>query len=164
MTMQQINTPTGPKFIAVPLGQTLMQGQVRIIQLILLVFGKTLTFPFLGRTLPGCNPAGRRPSSAGSEWSAGSASADGWWSNLLNSKFRSVGSNLILGDWPGFYASSEPLRQPASGLIITLIFSKITLMTTHMLKTTTIAMKTIRIGKLTTDSMTMALTEIKRKF
>ena len=142
MTMQQINTPTGPKFIAVPLGQTLMQGQVRIIQLILLVFGKTLTFPFLGRTLPGCNPAGRGSSSAGSEWSAGSASADGWWSNLLNSKFRSVGSNLILGDWPGFYASSEPLRQPASGLIITLIFSTtlliisilfsmITLMTSH---------------------------------
>ena len=31
MTMQQINTPTGPKFIAVPLGQTLMQGQVRIV-------------------------------------------------------------------------------------------------------------------------------------
>ena len=29
MTMQQINTPTGPKFIAVPLGQTLVQGQVR---------------------------------------------------------------------------------------------------------------------------------------
>ena len=27
--MQQINTPTGPKFIAVPLGQTLVQGQVR---------------------------------------------------------------------------------------------------------------------------------------
>ena len=26
--MQQIQTPTGPRFIAVPLGQTLMQGQV----------------------------------------------------------------------------------------------------------------------------------------
>ena len=121
-----------------------------------------MTFPFVGWTLPGCNPAGRRPSSAGSEWSAGSASAGGRWSNLLNSKFRSVGSNLLLGDWPGFYASSEPLRQPASGLIRMLIFLVIlfvlivlfymvALMTTEMQKTTTIAMKTIRIGKLTTD-------------
>merc|ERR1712037_232509 len=32
MTMQQINTPTGPKFIAVPLGQTLMQGQAGLFQ------------------------------------------------------------------------------------------------------------------------------------
>merc|ERR1719220_3413254 len=32
MTMQQINTPTGPKFIAVPLGQTLMQSQTGLFQ------------------------------------------------------------------------------------------------------------------------------------
>ena len=115
MTMQQINTPTGPKFIAVPLGQTLMQGQVKKI------FGNTVTFPFPGWTLPGRDPAGRRSSPAGSKWSAGSASAGGRWSDLLLSKFRSVGGDLLLGNWAGFYASSEPLRQPAPGLIIKLI-------------------------------------------
>ena len=40
----------------------------------------------------------------------------------------------------------------------------IALITTYTLKTTTIAMKTIRIGTLTTDSMTMVLTEFQRKF
>ena len=40
----------------------------------------------------------------------------------------------------------------------------IALIAIYTLKTTTIAMKTIRIGILTTDSMTMVLTEFKRKF
>ena len=45
-----------------------------------------------------------------------------------------------------------------------MIMNMIALITTYTLKTTTIAMKTIRIRILTTDSMTMVLTEIKRKF
>merc|ERR1712141_528043 len=92
MTMQQINTPTGPKFIAGP-----------------------------SRTLPGRYPTGRRSSPAWSQWPACSASAGGRRSDLLfsgASKLRSVGSYLLLGDWSGFYASSEPSRQPASGDLV----------------------------------------------
>ena len=44
-----------------------------------------------------------------------------------------------------------------------MIINMIALITTYTLKTTTIAMKTIRIGTLTTGSMTMVLTGFKRK-
>ena len=135
--------------------------------------GNAMTFYFPGWTLPGCNLAGHRSSSAGSKWSACSASAGGQWSDLLLAKFRSVGRcHLLIGDWPtGFYASSEPLRQPASGLTMKInIFISVCIKDDcsdgngRMLKTTTIALKTMTIGILTTDLMTILLTEIKRKF
>ena len=37
MHMQQIQTPTGPKFIAVPIGQTLVPQQVLLIPSLLLI-------------------------------------------------------------------------------------------------------------------------------
>merc|ERR1719336_1652583 len=70
--------------------------------------------------VPRCDPAGGRPSSTRPQRSTGPTSAGCWSDLLVKLPVRAVGGSCVLrGKWStGFYASSEPVCQPASGDLV----------------------------------------------